>query len=82
MPKKQPIIHIQSADVASVAAKVHAAARIRFDRADKIMAMADQISLDGDNDTADLLAHVAKREEQIGHKIIATWQRFAFMIED
>ena len=82
MPKKQPIIHIQSADVASVTAKIHAAAHIRFNRADKIMAMADRMSLDGDSDTADLLAHISKREEQTGHKIIDTWQRFVFLIGD
>lgn len=82
MPKKQPTIHIQSADVASVTAKIHAAAHIRFNRADKIMAMADQMSLDGDNDTADLLAHVAKREEQTGHEIIRKWAQFSVLIGD
>ena len=69
-----------SKEIFNIDAKVKAAASIYFDRACKLSTLADQSRHAGDNDIADYLARCAKREDQTGHKIIATWQRFVFLI--
>lgn len=71
-----------SKEIFNIDAKVKAAASIYFDRAEKLLSIALDSRNGGDLDLADYLEKSAKREEQIGHKIIATWQRFMFLIGD